>query len=173
VLVRIIFINGNTATTPTLNISSTGAANIQINGANATSGNFNLSPNQEVLFRWNGTAYEVIASSLIPNYTLIGVSAAIANSTTYTTLTFPSINREFILNIHQDTTTGAIIARLPLTITGGSDYSLDTTARTHRVAWSNGSVTQVMNVDLFYSGTTLSFRHNFTGANLAFRWFGY
>jgi hypothetical protein len=172
-LIRVRFTNGNTANTPTLNISSTGAANIRINGNNATSGNFNLSPNQEVLFRWDGTFYQVLSTSLIPNYTLIGVSAAIANSTTYTTLTFPSINREFILNIHQDFTTGAIIARLPLTITGGTSYSLDTTARTHRVAWSNGFTTQVMNVELYYSGTTLYFRHNFTGANLAFRWFGY
>jgi hypothetical protein len=108
------------------------------------------------------------------HYNFIGITtSAIANSTTYTTMAFTSGMRNFILHIHQDTTTGSVIAQIPLVITGGTHYSLDTSARTHRVAWSNGSTTQVMNVDLFYTGTTLSFRHNFTGASLGFRWFGY
>jgi hypothetical protein len=175
VLVKIRFTNGNTANAATLNISSTGAANIRIGGVNVTTNNFSLGPTQEVIFRWNGAQYDVVSTTRIPNYSLIGVSSAIANSTTYTELSFPTDMREFILNIHQDTTTGAVIARLPLTITGlNTSYSLDTTARTHRVAWSNGSVTQVMNVELYYSTAgTLFFRHNFTGANLAFRWLGY
>ena len=42
VLVSIKFTNGNTAASATLNISSTGAANITVNGANATAANFNL-----------------------------------------------------------------------------------------------------------------------------------
>lgn len=103
----------------------------------------------------------------------INVSAAIANSTTYTNMTFTSGMRDFWLYIHQDTTTGAVIARLPLTITSAQSIGVATTGKTHRVAWSNGSTTQVMNVDVYFSGTTLSFRHNFTGASLAFRWFGY
>ena len=103
----------------------------------------------------------------------IGVSSAIASSTSFTTLSFTSGMRDFWLYIHQDTTTGAVIARLPLTITSAQSIGTASPGKTHRVAWSNGSVTQVMNVDVYYSGTTLYFRHNFTGASLAFRWFGY
>jgi hypothetical protein len=132
----------------------------------------------------DSSAYSVLSSSgttlsterdiyFGTHFNQIGISSAIASSTTYTTMTFTSGMRNFILQVHQDTTTGSIIARLPLTITGSDHYSLDTTARTHRIAWSNGTVTQVTNVDLFYTGTTLSFRHNFTGTSLAFRWFGY
>jgi hypothetical protein len=47
-----------------------------------------------------------------------------------------------------------------------------TPGKTHRVEWSNGSAAQRMNIEVFLSGTTLSFRHSFTGASLAFRWFG-
>jgi hypothetical protein len=103
----------------------------------------------------------------------IGVSAAIANSTTFTTITFTSGMRDFWLYIHQDTTTGSVIARIPLTITSAQSIGTATPGKQHRVAWSNGSTTQVMNIDIFFSGTTMSFRHNFTGASLAFRWFGY
>lgn len=103
----------------------------------------------------------------------IGVSAAIANSTTFTTITFTSGMRDFWLYIHQDSTTGSVIARIPLTITSAQSIGTATPGKQHRVAWSNGTVTQVMNVDIFFSGTTMSFRHNFTGASLAFRWFGY
>lgn len=132
----------------------------------------------------DATTYTVLSSSGVApilersvyfgtHFNQIGISSAIASSTTYTTMTFTSGMRNFILQIHQDTTTGSIIARLPLTITGSDHYSLDTTSRTHRIAWSNGTVTQVTNVDVYYSGTTLYFRHNFTGTSLAFRWFGY
>jgi hypothetical protein len=103
----------------------------------------------------------------------IGVSAAIANSTSFTTISFTSGMRDFWLYIHQDSTTGSVIAQIPLTITSAQSIGTATPAKQHRVAWSNGSVAQVMNVDIFFSGTTMSFRHNFTGANLAFRWFGY
>jgi hypothetical protein len=103
----------------------------------------------------------------------INVSAAIASSTSFTTMTFTSGMRDFWLYIHQDTTTGSVIAQIPLTITSAQSIGTASPGKQHRVAWSNGSVTQVMNVDIFFSGTTLSFRHNFTGANLAFRWFGY
>jgi hypothetical protein len=103
----------------------------------------------------------------------IAVSAAIASSTTFTTMTFTSGMRDFWLYIHQDSTTGSVIARLPLTITSAQSIGTASPGKQHRVAWSNGSVTQVMNVDIYYSGTTLYFRHNFTGASLAFRWFGY
>lgn len=103
----------------------------------------------------------------------INVSAAIASSTSFTTMTFTSGMTDFWLYIHQDTTTGAVIARLPLTITSAQSIGTASPGKTHRIAWSNGSTTQVMNVDVFYSGTTLSFRHNFAGASLAFRWFAY
>jgi hypothetical protein len=103
----------------------------------------------------------------------IGVSSAIANSTSFTTISFTSGMRDFWLYIHQDSTTGSVIARIPLTITSAQSIGTATPGKQHRVAWSNGTVTQVMNVDIFFSGTTMSFRHNFTGASLAFRWFGY
>jgi hypothetical protein len=103
----------------------------------------------------------------------IGVSSAIANSTSFTTITFTSGMRDFWLYIHQDSTTGSVIAQIPLTITSAQSIGTATPGKQHRVAWSNGTTTQVMNVDIFFSGTTMSFRHNFTGANLAFRWFGY
>lgn len=106
------------------------------------------------------------------HYIEIGVSAAIASSTIFTTLSFTSGMRDFWLYIHQDTTTGSVIARLPLTIATAQSIGTASPGKQHRVAWSNGSVTQVMNVDVYYSGTTLYFRHNFTGANLAFRWIG-
>jgi hypothetical protein len=103
----------------------------------------------------------------------IGVSSAIANSTSFTTITFTSGMRDFWLYIHQDSTTGSVIARIPLTITSAQSIGTATPGKQHRVAWSNGTNTQVMNIDIFFSGTTMSFRHNFTGASLAFRWFGY
>jgi hypothetical protein len=103
----------------------------------------------------------------------INVSAAIANSTTFTTMSFTSGMRDFWLYIHQDSTTGSVIAQIPLTITSAQSIGTATPGKQHRVAWSNGTTTQVMNIDIFFSGTTMSFRHNFTGASLAFRWFGY
>lgn len=132
----------------------------------------------------NSSSYSILGSTStsIPteqdvywgtHYTQAFISAAIASSTTYTTATFGSGARNFILYIHQDSTSGAVIAQIPLSITGTTHYILDTSARTHRVAWSNGSTTQIMNVDIYYSGTTFYFRHNFSGANLAFRLFQY
>ncbi len=102
----------------------------------------------------------------------VGVSAAIASSTTFTTISFTSGMKDFWLYIHQDTTTGFVIARLPLTISTAQSIGTASPGKAHRVAWSNGSTTQIMNVDVYYSGTTLYFRHNFAGANLAFRWIG-
>jgi hypothetical protein len=106
------------------------------------------------------------------HYIEIGVSAAIASSTTFTTLSFTSGMRDFWLYIHQDTTTGAVIARLPLTIATAQSIGTATPGKLHRVEWSNGSTAQRMNVDVYYSGTTLYFRHSFVGASLAFRWIG-
>jgi hypothetical protein len=132
----------------------------------------------------NSTSYGILSSTStnIPteqdvywgtHYTQAFISAAIATSATYTTGTFGSGARNFVLYIHQDSTTGAVIAQIPLSITDTTHYILDTSVRTHRVSWSNGSVAQVMNVDIYYSGTTFYFRHNFSGANLAFRLFQY
>jgi hypothetical protein len=95
------------------------------------------------------------------------------------TISFTTGMRNFILQLHQDTTTGAVIARLPLTISnsGGTStvtdvFSLDTSTRTHRVSWSNGSSTQIMNVSISYSGTTITVSQSFN-FNCAFRLFGY
>jgi hypothetical protein len=111
-------------------------------------------------------------------YIHLGVTT-VAGANTNRTISFTSGMRNFILQLHQDSTTGAVIARLPLTISNSSGtstvtnvFSLDTTARTHRVAWSNGSVAQIMNVTISYSGTTITVSQSFS-FNCAFRLFGF
>ena len=106
------------------------------------------------------------------HYIFIDVSAAIANSTTFTTMTITSGMRDFLLHIHQDSTTGAVVANMSFTTASSESMGTATPGKTHRVEWSNGSAAQRMNIEVFLSGTTLSFRHSFTGASLAFRWFG-
>lgn len=108
----------------------------------------------------------------------LGVTT-VAGQNVSRTISFTTGMKNFILQLHQDTTTGAVIARLPLTITNdagtstdGQFYSLDTTTVTHRVAWSNGSASQIMNVSISYSGTTITVSHNFN-FNAAFRLYGY
>ena len=122
-----------------------------------------------------GTSTNLVTERDIYNgihYIEVGVSAAIANSTSFTTITFTSGMRDFWLYIHQDSTTGSVIARLPLTIATAQSIGTATPGKQHRIAWSNGTNTQIANIDVFFSGTTMSFRHNFTGASLAFRWIG-
>jgi hypothetical protein len=111
-------------------------------------------------------------------YIHLGVTT-VAGQNVSRTITFTSGMKNFILQLHQDTTTGAVVAHLPLTISNSSGtstdatvYSLDTTTTTHRVAWSNGSTTQIMNVSISYSGTTITVSHNFA-FNAAFRLFGF
>jgi hypothetical protein len=111
-------------------------------------------------------------------YIHLGVTT-VAGANTNRTISFTTGMRNFILQLHQDSTTGAIIARLPLTISnlaGNSTvtdvFSLDTTARTHRVAWSNGAGAQIMNVSISYSGTTITVSQSFN-FNCAFRLFGF
>jgi hypothetical protein len=111
-------------------------------------------------------------------YIHLGVTSVAGNGVSRT-ITFTAGMRNFILQLHQDTTTGAVIARLPLTISNSSGtstvtsvQSLDTFSRTHRVAWSNGGGAQILNVTISYSGTTITVSQNFN-FNCAFRLFGF
>jgi hypothetical protein len=111
-------------------------------------------------------------------YIHLGVTTT-AGQNVSRTISFTAGMRNFILQLHQDTTTGAVIVQMPLTISnlaGNSTvtdvHSLDTTARTHRVAWSNGAGAQIMNITISYSGTTVTVSHNFA-FNAAFRMFGF
>jgi hypothetical protein len=113
-------------------------------------------------------------------YMHIGVTS-VAGQNVSRTLTFTTGMKNFILQLHQDTTTGPVIARLPLTIsnsvgtsTDTNIYSLDTSTRTHRIAWSNGSGAQILNLSISYNSSTrvvtMAQSFNF---NCAFRLFGF
>lgn len=115
-------------------------------------------------------------------YMHIGVTS-VAGQNVNRTLTFTAGMKNFILQLHQDTTTGAVIARLPLTISGNVGTSADavidsldvsTSPVTHRISWSNGSATQIMNLTISYVAATrvvtMSQSFNF---NCAFRLFGF
>jgi hypothetical protein len=111
-------------------------------------------------------------------YIHLGVTTT-AGQNVSRTISFTTGMKNFILQLHQDSTTGAVIARLPLTISnsGGTStdtdvYSLDTSTRTHRVSWSNGTTGQIMNVSISYSGTTITVSQSFN-FNCAFRLFGF
>jgi hypothetical protein len=113
-------------------------------------------------------------------YMHIGVTP-VAGANVNRTLTFTAGMKNFILQLHQDTTTGAVIARLPLTIsnsvgtsTDTNIYSLDASPRIHRVAWSNGGGAQILNVTISYNTTTrvVTMSQNFN-FNCAFRLFGF
>jgi len=63
-IVGIRFTNANTAANPTLNVNSTGAANIRFNNINLTSNGGHISANMLALFQFDGTYWNLLNSAL-------------------------------------------------------------------------------------------------------------
>jgi hypothetical protein len=151
VMVSITFTNGSAVASPTLNISSTGAASIVVNGSAATVDNFSLNQNDTVLFRWNGASYEVLSVShegprvINTGFTFDGT---ITDNTYYNVF-----GARFILL--QGLTGGLNVFNLWIDMTDTNQVS--TTARTHRIVWNNGTSTFSDPIQVQSSGTTVRF----------------
>jgi hypothetical protein len=151
VLVSVQFTNGSRVASPTLNINSTGAASIFVNGSAATIDNFSLNANDFVTLRWDGTIYEVVAVAhegprvLNQGFTF---DSSISDNTYYNVF-----GARFLLL--QGFTNSLWVYNLWIDMTDANQVS--TTARSHRVVWNNGTSTFADTVSVQLSGTSVRF----------------
>jgi hypothetical protein len=153
VIVRIRFTEGSRVASPSLNISSTGAANIRIEGANATIDNFSLSQNTEVLFRWDGSFYQVLSVNNSDHARLIATGFTF--DSTITDNTFYNVYGARFILLQGIQSSNTLRFNLWLDMTDTAQVS--TTARTHRVVWNDGASTFADSIGVQLSGTSVRF----------------
>jgi hypothetical protein len=158
-LIRVRFTNGSRVASPTLNINNgstnTGAANIQIEGANATIDNFSLSENTEVTFRWNGSTYQVISVNNSDHAKVISEGLTIPSGLTASYINV--FGARFILLQGYHTSVSPNLSAYNLWIDMTDPNQISTTARSHRVVWNNGSSTFADTIQAQLSGTSVRF----------------
>jgi hypothetical protein len=154
-LIRVRFSNGSRVANPTLNISSTGAANIRIEGANATIDNFSLSQNTEVTFRWDGTFYQVISINNSGHARIISAGLTIPSGLTASYINVFGARFILLQAYHTSVSPNLSVYNLWIDMTDANQIS--TTARSHRVVWNNGTSTFADTIQAQLSGTSVRF----------------
>lgn len=168
-IVNVTFSNGNTVTTPTLNIDSSGAKNIRLGNANVTTAFFNTGSAITLQLWYDGTYYQLYGSLLNTDTTYSEISQAEITNTASTTTRLITGRRAEDLMVNEATKTRTLtnktltnpLVNKILDTNGNSAMLFNATANAVNYAWFVNGAT----------GNSVSMRANGSDTNISFALF--